>query len=57
MLLCLLYTSLSGLAASEEFDPYDLAHHPPLAAWLRAEGYTQAARVENYVVLTRRAPR
>jgi len=47
---------LGGLAAGEEFDPYDLAHHPPLVAWLRAEGYAPAARVEDHVILTRRAP-
>jgi hypothetical protein len=46
---------LRGLAASEEFDPYDLARHPELEAWLRAEGYAPAARVEDYVILTRRA--
>ena len=42
-----------GIEAELDFDPYDLERHPDLLAWLQAEGYTPAARLAGYLILTR----
>lgn len=44
---------LRGVAASLEFDPYDVRLHPDLLAWLQAEGYAPAAQLAGHIVLTR----
>ena len=39
-----------GLGRSGDYDPYDLRRHPRLVAWMEAQRYALAGRIEGTTV-------